>query len=90
MLLLILDGSQQKYLMVVVLRVSNVVPGSFKFTRVKTFAVDVPVANMAPLPTLFVTPKTMAVQRVLTVDGQEPTRETTVSISRNCKNGNDS
>ena len=56
MLLLILDGSQQKYLMVVVLRVSNVVPGSFKFTRVKTFAVGVPVANMAPLPTLFVTP----------------------------------
>ena len=55
MLLLILDGSQQKYLMVVVLRVSNAVPDSFKKTRVKTFADGVPVANMAPLPTLFVT-----------------------------------
>ena len=81
MLLLILDGSQLKYLMVVVLRVSNVVPDSFKFTRVKTFAVGVPVANMAPLPTLFVTPKTMAVQHVLTVDGQERMEEITVSIS---------
>ena len=56
MLLLILDGNQLKYHMVVVLPVSNAVPDSFKKTRVKTFAVDVPVANMAPLPTLFVTP----------------------------------
>lgn len=81
MLLLILDGSQLKYHTVVVLPVSNVVPDNFKSTRVKTFAVDVPVANMAPLPTLFVTPKAMAVQHVLTVDGQEPMEVTTVSIS---------
>ena len=82
-----MDGNLLKYLMVVVLPVSNAVPDSFKKTRVKTFAVDVPVANMAPLPTLFVTPKTMAVQRVPTADGQEPTQEPTVSISINCKHG---